>query len=243
MENKNYLGIGIALVVVALLIISAVVYGSGETRDLFPDNGGSFFNFNNDDSKEKSEVNIRPVSAADHIRGNINAPVTVVEYSDLECPFCKQFHNSMNQVMAAYGTSTQIAWVYRHFPLDNLHAKARGEAIATECAAKLGGNDGFWQYIDKIFAVTPSNDGLDASLLPTLAAEVGLNRAAFEACLANNDLEAIIEADVADATKNGATGTPFPVIISADGTQTALGGALPYPQLKALLEGELAKVK
>ncbi|MBP9855740.1 MAG: thioredoxin domain-containing protein [Candidatus Pacebacteria bacterium] len=240
MENKNYAGIGVALVVVVLLIIGAVVYGGGEKRDLFGGDGKPLLNLG---GEEKTEVNIRPVSAADHIRGNINAPVIVVEYSDLECPFCKQFHNSMNQVMAAYGTSTQIAWVYRHFPLDNLHAKARGEAIATECAAKLGGNDGFWQYLDKVFAVTPSNDGLDASLLPTLAAEVGLNRAAFEACLAKNDFDAVVQADIDDATKNGATGTPFPVIISADGTQTALGGALPYPQLKALLEAELAKVK
>src|SRR3989344_453399 len=97
-----------------------------------------------------------PITSTDHIRGNPDAPIKIVEYSDFECPFCKRFHETMQQVSAEYGD--QVAWVYRHFPLDQLHSKARKEAVASECAAELGGNDAFWKFTDRFFELTPSND-------------------------------------------------------------------------------------
>lgn len=101
-----------------------------------------------------------PVTKADHILGSIDAPVKIVEYSDLECPFCKQFHNTMQKIMSEYGTE-KVAWVFRQFPLSQLHSKAPKEAEASECVAELGGNDAFWKFIDKINEVTPSNNKLD----------------------------------------------------------------------------------
>ncbi len=78
----------------------------------------------------------------DHIRGNPDAPVTLVEYSDFECPFCKRFHPTVKRIVDEYGG--RVRWVYRHFPLDEIHpVKARREAAAAECAAELGGNDAF----------------------------------------------------------------------------------------------------
>lgn len=113
-------------------------------------------------TKQESD-SVRPVGEGEHLRGDPKATVKIVEFSDLECPFCKRFHLTMQQVMEEY--SGKVAWVYRHFPLDSLHSKARKEAEATECAAELAGNDGFWAYIDKLFEITPSNNGLDPSLL------------------------------------------------------------------------------
>ena len=107
--------------------------------------------------------NVRQVTDSDHLRGDPKAKVKVVEFSDLECPFCKRFHVTMQQVIEEY--DGKVAWIYRHFPLDSLHSKARKEAEASECAAELGGNDGFWAYIDKLFEITPSNNGLDPNLL------------------------------------------------------------------------------
>lgn len=92
-------------------------------------------------------------------RGNLKAKISLIEYSDFECPFCKRFHATMQQVMAANGDN--VRWVYRQFPLDSLHQKARTEALASECAGEQGK---FWEFTDSIFKVTPSNDGMDITL-------------------------------------------------------------------------------
>lgn len=93
------------------------------------------------------------------VRGNLNAKITVVEYSDFECPYCKRFHETMLQVMDVH--QENIRWVYRHFPLDSLHQNARTEALAAECANEQGK---FWEFTDTVFAVTPSNDGIDITI-------------------------------------------------------------------------------
>jgi len=81
---------------------------------------------------------VRPVTSEDHIKGNPNAPIKIVEYSDFECPFCKRFHDTMNEVMDKYGDSGEVAWVFRQFPLEQLHpVKAQAVAVASECAAEL----------------------------------------------------------------------------------------------------------
>ena len=243
MENKNNLGVIIAIIVVLLLGVGAYLYGgTGTTRNLFSGDGKNFLNLNASDNSSGSKgQNIPDITTDDHIRGNINtAKIAVVEYSDLECPFCKRFHETMNQVMSEY--KDQVVWVYRHFPLESLHSKAKHEAVAAECAATLGGNDMFWQYIDKVFEVTPSNDGLDPAQLSKIADDLKLDKKAFADCLTKND-QTKIEAQIAEAEDNGAEGTPFPIIIGADGTKTALAGALPFSDLKKLLDAELAKVK
>src|SRR3546814_15691189 len=105
--------------------------------------------------------------------GSPDASVKVIEFSDFECPFCKGFHRTMGQVMEAYGQDGKVAWVYRHFPIDSIHSKARKEAQASECAAELGGNDAFWAYAETPFDVTPSNDRLDLALLDRKRVEQG----------------------------------------------------------------------
>src|SRR3990172_9010082 len=104
---------------------------------------------------------LRPVSKGrDHIRGDPAAPVTLVEYSDFECPFCKRFHGTVKKLVDESGG--RVRWVFRHFPLDDLHpVKARKEAVASECAAELGGNDAFWKFADRFFELTPSNNRTD----------------------------------------------------------------------------------
>jgi protein-disulfide isomerase len=109
-------------------------------------------------NKTPLDKQVAPVSPDDHIVGNINAKIIIVEYSDLECPFCKVFHNTMHQVVEA--NNGDVAWVYRHFPIPQLHPKAFRQAEATECAWEQGGNEAFWKYTDRIFEITPSNNGL-----------------------------------------------------------------------------------
>lgn len=90
-------------------------------------------------------IKLAPVTAADHLNGDINAPIKIVEYSDIDCPFCKRFHATLEQVKALYGD--KVVWVYRHFPITQLHPDSFNKSHASECVAELGGNDKFWQYL------------------------------------------------------------------------------------------------
>ncbi|MCA9366932.1 thioredoxin domain-containing protein [Candidatus Kaiserbacteria bacterium] len=91
---------------------------------------------------------VRPVTAEDHIKGSLDAPIKIVEYSDFDCPFCTRAHETLVEIMAE---NNDVAWVYRHFPLDSLHPNARTLATVSECVAKEGGNDAFWSFADGYF--------------------------------------------------------------------------------------------
>ncbi|OHA89338.1 MAG: hypothetical protein A2653_01450 [Candidatus Zambryskibacteria bacterium RIFCSPHIGHO2_01_FULL_43_25] len=194
--------------------------------------------FNNDDSVVRG-INIRAVSEDDHILGNPNAPVVIVEYSDTECPFCKTFHNTMHRLIDEYGKDGKLAWVYRHFPIDSLHSKARKEAEATECAAELGGKEEFWVYIDALFAKTPSNNGLDLSELPKIADEVGIKVSDFESCLSSGKYANKIQEDFQDAVLAGAGGTPYSILVTRSGERIAIEGGQPYDVMKTIIDAAL----
>lgn len=179
------------------------------------------------------DIKLAAITDKDHIRGNRNAKVTVVEFSDTECPFCKRFHPTMNQVIDTYGD--KVAWVYKHFPLDSIHSKARKEAEASECAAELAGNDGFWKYLDRLFEITPSNDGLDLALLPKIAEDIGINRNKFEDCLNSGRKADIVAKHLAEAQAAGGNGTPYSIIVAGD-EKIPVSGALPFAQLKAMID-------
>lgn len=253
-ENKtsntnsiNVLSVPAAIIVAGVLIAGAVLYSSGgRNTALAPSNtqGGAVVQVQPSPvppsaGGSAAMESVKPVSSSDHIRGNPNALVKVVEFSDTECPFCKRFHATMRQAVEEY--EGKIAWVYRHFPLDSLHSKARKEAEATECANELGGNEKFWAYLDRLFEVTPSNDGLDPVELPKIAQYVGLDKAKFEQCLSSGKYAAHVAEDLADATATGGQGTPWSIVIAANGKKFAVSGAQPYATVKATLDAALSE--
>lgn len=231
MNPENKFNIPVAIVIAGILIAGAVIYTSRA-----PSTGDPL-----SDSPRKA-TSVKPVTKSDHVLGNPNAPIVVVEYSDFECPFCKTFHTTMHQVVSTYGKSGQVAWVYRHFPIPQLHTKAYRESEASECAAELGGNDAFWKYTDRIFAITPSNDGLDLSLLPQIAEDVGLDRTAFTQCLESGRHRAKIEASANDAITAGAQGTPQSYIIAGKEI-IPIEGAQPFEALKTVIDSLLEESK
>lgn len=95
--------------------------------------------------------NVTPVTDADHVKGSLDASVKIVEYSDYDCPFCGRFHDTMGAVIAE---DSDVAWVYRHLPLAQLHPNAPAVARAAECVAEQGGDEAFWQFTDGYFAAT-----------------------------------------------------------------------------------------
>ena len=161
----------------------------------------------------------------DHFYGNPKAKIVMVEYSDTECPFCKSVHPTFKKMVDE--SRGQVAWVYRHFPLDNIHKKARVEAMATECVAELGGNDKFWEYTERLFEVTPSNDQLDPARLPQIALDVGLDANKFNECLSSEKYKEKIETHLKDGLAVGVTGTPTTVLLNTKGEAILVSGAQP----------------
>jgi len=231
MDNQNNLTIPIAIIIAGALIAGGVFF-SNKSEEKAPVD-------NNQNNEQVEEINLAPITSEDHILGNPNAEIIIVEFSDIECPYCKRFHETMNQVIEEYGKDGKVAWVYRHFPLDQLHSKARKEAEATECAAELGGNTGFWDYTNKLYKATPSNDGFDLDKLPDLAEEVGLDRAAFETCLESRRHADKVESHYQDGINAGARGTPYNIIITKSGEKIPMPGALPFANVKQVIDAAL----
>jgi protein-disulfide isomerase len=224
-EQPNKFLIPLAIVVAGAMIAGAIYVGGGKQPNPSTSLGTS------------NQVKIAEVTEKDHIRGNPNAEVVIVEYSDTECPFCKVFHNTMKQVVNDY--QGRVAWVYRHFPIRELHSKAIKESEATECVAELGGNNAFWTYLDKIFETTPSNDMLDPAELPRIAAAVGINETAFNECLSSGRYTERVEKSVEEAVKAGARGTPYSLIMVNGENKGIINGAEPLANVKAKIDALL----
>ncbi len=133
-------------------------------------------------------------------RGPADAPITLVEFSDYQCPFCKSAEALVEQVLERY--PTQVRLVFRQFPLDNIHPQARGAAKASLCAQDQGK---FWEFHQVLFRESPK---LGEEELKNYASEVGLDRAAFDACLAEDRHAPTVQADVQAGERIGVAGTP-----------------------------------
>ena len=232
-KQQNNLSIPVAIVIAGVLIAGAVYLGTSKDA--------STTAINNQQAQQAPQQTgdldkMAAISASDHVRGNPDAPVKIVEYSDTECPFCKRFHSTMQEVMNEYDKDGKVAWVYRHFPLDQLHSKARKEAVALECANEQGGNDKFWSYADRLYEITPANNGLDPAELPKIAQYVGLDVAKFNTCLASTKYDTHIEDDVQNATATGGNGTPWSIVVDKNGKKYPLSGAQPYASVKQLID-------
>lgn len=188
-------------------------------------------------AERQASIQVEPITSSDHVKGDRNARVSIVEFSDTECPFCKRFHPTMKQIIDEY--NGQINWVYRHFPLVSLHSKAPKEAEATECASELGGNEVFWAYIDRLFEITPANNGLDPAQLSSIAEYVGLNKTSFESCLSSGKYTDVIQTSISQAQQAGGTGTPYSIVVVDGKPVTTIMGAQSYEEVKRIIESVL----
>ncbi|OGY52347.1 MAG: hypothetical protein A2951_01765 [Candidatus Buchananbacteria bacterium RIFCSPLOWO2_01_FULL_56_15] len=171
------------------------------------------------------------VSASDHAIGPENAKVTLIEFSDIQCPYCSRFHPTVKQLLTEY--PNDIRWVYKHFPLSSIHPMAQSAAEASECLAEQKGDDGFFAYLDALFA---QQDSLGRDLYVTEATKLGANEAQFTDCIDSGKYKSRVSADYQQGLQAGITGTPGSFI----NTQV-VRGALPYEQVKVMVDAELAQ--
>jgi protein-disulfide isomerase len=256
METKSNLALPIAIVIAGLLVAGAMFYTN---------KGGS--KIEQPAQKKTTEAfNVASVTDTDSIVGSKDADIVVVEYSDTECPYCKNFHATMQKVMETYGKDNKVAWVYRYMPLDSLHKKARKEAEAVECAKVQGGNDVFWKFINEVYSQTKSNDSLPETALPLIAKGLKLDMTKWNKCLADGETANVISAQEQTGKDAGVEGTPnnflifkkplsdkqianlvtafakYPeglIRISDDGKIVNLGGAMPYNLMTLVIDNAL----
>lgn len=174
--------------------------------------------------------NVKPVDpTVDHIRGNPNAKISVIEYSDFECPFCARHHPTMQQIVDTY--DDDVNWVYRHFPL-SFHPNAQKAAEASECAAEIGGNDKFWAMTDMIF-----EKGADNAQLESYAAAIGLHAAQFTDCLSSGKMAARVQSDTTEGSSAGVSGTPGNIVLKNDTKESRIvSGAQPFSAFQAVID-------
>jgi len=245
-------------ITVAGLIIAAFVIGmlwtkvqtfekSGGKNNVAANNGGTKVggtepNTFPDPTAPKKEIKVQAVEENDHVRGNRQSRIALIEYSDLECPFCKRFHTTAIQMLDKY--KDKVMWVYRHFPLDSIHSKARKEAAASECVATLGGEAKFWAFIDKIYEITPGNNGLDPTKLSETAQSLGIDLTAFDTCLAGQEAYQAVSADLESGLSAGITGTPGNLLLdTTTGKVTEIPGAVPLDQLEQSIDQLLSEAQ
>jgi protein-disulfide isomerase len=161
-------------------------------------------------------------------KGNASAKVTIIEFSDFQCPFCARGRQRIDEIYAKYKDKVRI--YYRHFPLESIHPQAMGSAKASACAHDQGK---FWEYHDKLF---DNQQKLDDKSLVEYANALGLDSAKFQACLKSDAPTSVVRKDVEDASKLGVNSTPTFFV-----NGRAVRGAQPIEAFSEIIDEELSK--
>lgn len=231
MEKRNALVFSIIIILGALVVATGII-------TLHTINNGEIVNTDN-----TSEIKIRPVTDSDHILGNPNADIILIEYSDLDCPYCREFHKNMERIMNDYGKKGQIAWVYRHFPLKSLIGGVENitedkPSIAAECVADLAGNDKFFEFISIIMSDAPLP--VSDEFLKENAVNLGVDEEDYSFCISSGKFNTEIERDIQDGLAiyefDSDFGTPYNIIVTKTGIQKEIPGLQPYSVLKEIVE-------
>jgi protein-disulfide isomerase len=190
---------------------------------------------------EVANGTVRAVDDTDYVRGNPNAPILMIEYSDYDCPFCKQYHATLNKIMNEYGVSGKVAWVYRQFPLPQLHPNAPEISEAALCVGSLGGSTAFWKFTDMIFEERTLEEQTNMVKLPDYAVEAGVEKGAYMNCLSSNQMEEKVKSQTDEALELGAIGTPYTVLIVGN-EQAIVSGAQSYEVVKSIIDNLLGQL-
>ena len=185
---------------------------------------------------------LRPITAEDHIIGSPAADVIIVEYSDIDCRYCKLWNGALEELMTDYGASGRVALVYRHLPLITSDPNGAKHAEAAECVASLGGPNAFFSFIDAMNAAAPGTEVFDPSKYGTIVSSLGLSVSDFDCCVAGSKFQDKIERDYENALLIGANGAPYSILIARGQKPVPISGALPYTALKKIVDDALAKV-
>ncbi|MCB5162621.1 DsbA family protein [Marinomonas algarum] len=176
-----------------------------------------------------------------NIYGDLNARFTLVEFSDLECPYCKRFHDTAKEVVD--NSAGNVNWQWKHLPLGFHNPVAKQQAIAAECVRDQVGNRAFWVFLDDIFQNTRLN-GQGVPDLNAIISGVGADVDKVNQCMSEGSFEQKVESDIQLATSNGVNGTPATFVVdSYTGKSQLLGGAQPTEAIMSVIRKMIAEEK
>ncbi|MES2226003.1 MAG: thioredoxin domain-containing protein [Patescibacteria group bacterium] len=185
---------------------------------------------------------LRPVNAQDHIVGSPDAPVKLVEYSDIDSSYSKSFQETMEQLMSEYAAGGKVAWVYRHLPLIDQHVHAADHAEAAECIASLGGPNIFWRFISALNAQAPGDLQFDPGQYDSVVQSLGILPQSFDACVNAHTYQQRVADDFSNGLAIGAGGSPFSVLLVKGQPPVTINGAVPYDGMKRILDKATSQV-
>lgn len=216
-KEKSGLSLGSAIVVGALLISGAILFSN------FSDVGsGGDLN-----TKTQNDLPIADVTEEDFIKGDINAEVLLVEYSDFSCGFCARYHPTMKRIVEEY--KGKVAWVYRHLPIFNKSA-----AVASTCVGNILGDESFFLYADKIFE---NQKDVNSDFLKKEAISLGVKEGDYDKCINDKNINDQISRDFSLARNlAGFNSTPTTVLITKDGKKYPFTGALSFEEVSAQID-------
>jgi protein-disulfide isomerase len=183
---------------------------------------------------------VRAVDTSDHVLGNPAAPVTVIEYADIDSSYAKDFQKVMEEVIQNYGAGGNVAWVYRHLPADPQSNSAQ-HAEAAECVASLSDTNTFFAFIDALQAAAPGDNSFDPLGYDAVVTRLGLSSGTFDQCMASHTYKQRVVSDYGNAGAIGATASPFSVLLVHEQKPAIIEGSVPYPAMKKIIDASIAK--
>jgi len=163
-------------------------------------------------------------------QGDEDAPVTIVEFSDFQCPFCSRFYSqTLPQIEEEYVQTGKVKFVYMHFPLESIHPQALPAALASECANEQGK---FWEYHDIVFE---NQQSLGDANYKQWAGQLSLDQEQFDECYDSRKYESAVRSDLAAGSGAGVRGTPGFLL-----NGQLISGAQPFAVFQSAIEAELA---
>ena len=235
------------VLLVSVLIVASFTIGSLWTKVQYLEKGATVVGTtagNQPNNLPAPQPPTKGVASVDDdpVLGDKNAPITIIEFSDYECPFCKRhFDQTHPELVKKYVDTGKAKIVFRDFPLSFHDPMATKEAVAANCAKEQGGDKKYFEFHDEIFKRTTSNgNGLDDAKIKTIATDLRLNMSSFNTCLSNKAMEDEVKKDIADGSAAGASGTPTFLIgkTTDDGKIDGdlLIGAQPFAAFQAIID-------
>lgn len=253
-KNSSSSVLPIAILAGALLISGSIIYTAKELTKIYSpasikltgtNNTGT--NQNQPSNQPQDTTNVKVSVDDDPVLGKSDAPLTLIEFSDYECPYCKRFfEQTLSEIKTDYINSGKIKFVYRDFPLPFHDPMATMEAQAASCAKEQGGDSTYFRFHDELFKRTKSNgNGLTQEQVYQIASDLGLNVQQIRSCVNTNKYKSEIEKDIQEGNDYGVSGTPTAFLgkTTPDGQIEAVKivGAQPYAIFKAAIEQLLTK--